>query len=167
MSQRLFFVRSGSSSGENTDSVKPSLNRLLSYRKKYSSKRWQTERKVKKEKKKQCERLLSFSTSAIIRGKKKQERGRRDDNKVPCRDVCSLNACGRVSVCDCVMWRGLSPDVSDVTCVCVYLCAYVCVCVITWHNNSDNSFSFQRPCFYINCAPKRTVTPSHALLQQI
>lgn len=64
-----------------------------------------------------------------------------------------LIAGGRVPACHCVMWWGLSPDVSGVTCVCIYLC----VRVIMWDNNSGNSFSFQRPRIHINCTaiPKK------------
>lgn len=63
----FFFVCSRSSSGENTDSVKPSLNRLLSYRKNYSSKRWQTERKLRRKKNKTMVPFLERKkTRAIV-----------------------------------------------------------------------------------------------------
>lgn len=58
-----------------------------------------------------------------------------------------LIAGGRVPACGCVMWWDLTPNASGVTCFCIYFC----VRVITWHDNSGNNFSFQRPPIHINC----------------
>lgn len=145
---------------ENKNLVKLSLNTLqLCYCKKWEGRRKVRKRERKKKKttvpilKKAPEGMLSFSTSGIIRGKKKKKRRARKTEKKTKSCVVSLAqkfliAGGRVSACDCVMWWRLSPAASGVTRVAIYLC----VRVIAGRNSSDNSFSFQRPRLCINCA---------------
>lgn len=86
--------------------------------------------------------LLSFSTSAIIRRKKNTRRtteaGRETKPRVVTFARKSFNAGGRVSARDCVMWRGLSPDV----------CPWFHVCL-------PNNVVQQQHCIICAAIPKR------------
>lgn len=109
-------------------------------------------------KKKKPERLLSFSTSAITRRRLRERRS-----------VASWRLLLRR------WWEGLSARLCDVAGVCrlthlmsrVSASIYARVCNNVARRQRQQLVLSTPSCLYINCVPKRTATPSKALLQQI